>query len=345
MEFHGTIISGEEMAPIEGTIIVENGIIQEVIEEPVGSDDIIVPSFVNAHTHIGDSIAKETGRGLSVKEVVEPPDGLKHQLLEVATQNEIRQAMRKTMWNMAKSGTGTFVDFRENGIEGIKDIRAAGESVPIDSVALGRGETSVIDAADGYGASVVHYREYAPARKAAQMANKPFGIHAGERNTDDIDAAFTLEPDFIVHMVNAREEDYQILSSRDIDVVVCPRSNLVTGTGLPPIEELLEVTNVALGTDNVMLNTPSMWREMEFTSKLYDIPDREVLQMATINGARLLGRTDIGSISEGNRARLLILNRTGTLDGVQDPISGIVRRAGIADIERVVFDGEMATSI
>lgn len=59
----------------EGTVVVdETGHVAEVREEGVGSDDVIVPALVNAHTHIGDSVAKETGRGLPLDEVVAPPD-------------------------------------------------------------------------------------------------------------------------------------------------------------------------------------------------------------------------------------------------------------------------------
>ena len=44
---------------------------------------LIVPTFVNAHTHIGDSFIKEKGIDLpkNIKDLVAPPDGLKHRLL------------------------------------------------------------------------------------------------------------------------------------------------------------------------------------------------------------------------------------------------------------------------
>jgi cytosine/adenosine deaminase-related metal-dependent hydrolase len=44
------------------------------------SDAIVRPAFVDAHTHIGDSVAKEAGAGLSLDDLVAPPDGPMHRL-------------------------------------------------------------------------------------------------------------------------------------------------------------------------------------------------------------------------------------------------------------------------
>ena len=79
MELSGTILAGEDYEPVEGRVVVEDGEIAAVEEESADSNDIVCPAFVNAHTHVGDSIAKEAGRGLSLEELVAPPDGLPQQ--------------------------------------------------------------------------------------------------------------------------------------------------------------------------------------------------------------------------------------------------------------------------
>ncbi|MDY6774883.1 MAG: amidohydrolase family protein [Halobacteria archaeon] len=326
----------DEVDVVEGTLHIEDGVITEVTEEPVASDDIVMPAFVNAHTHIGDSVAKEAGRGLSLDERVAPPDGLKHRILRDVTQEEKTDAMTKTVEFMRDSGTGAFVDFREGGAEGVESLRRAAEGTGVEAVAMGRGDPSVLDVADGYGASGTRDGDFGEPRREARSLGKPFGIHAGERDADDIDDAFDLDPDFLVHMVHARDADLEKLEDDEIPVAVCPRSNLVTDVGLPPVEDLVEHTDVALGTDNVMLNSPSVWREMEFTSKLYDVSDDEVLRMATVNGGKLLGRDDLGVIEEGAEARLTVLGTSGELDGVRDAVAGVVRRAGAVDVRRVV---------
>ena len=68
MHLEGTILVGTEFDPIEGRVVVADGEIVRIEEESTDSDDVVVPAFVNAHTHIGDSIAKEAGEGLSLDE-------------------------------------------------------------------------------------------------------------------------------------------------------------------------------------------------------------------------------------------------------------------------------------
>ena len=55
----GTIISGDEFEPIDGYITIENGLIKDIEESTVAADVIIAPCFVNAHTHLGDSVIKD----------------------------------------------------------------------------------------------------------------------------------------------------------------------------------------------------------------------------------------------------------------------------------------------
>ncbi|MDR5672963.1 Cytosine deaminase or related metal-dependent hydrolase [Halalkaliarchaeum sp. AArc-CO] len=333
----GTILAGREFHPVEGRVVFEDGRITAVEEASVDSDAIVLPAFVNAHTHIGDSIAKEAGEGLSLEELVAPPDGLKHQLLEAADRESMVEAMRRSLRYMASTGTGAFLEFREGGLEGVELIRDALEESPIEPVILGRETVAAMRESDGFGASGARDGEFSSVREATREAGKLFGIHAGERDSDDINPALDLDPSFLVHMTHVRELHLDRLEDRAIPVVVCPRSNLVTNVGVPPIRELVERTTVALGTDNVMLNSPSMFREMEFASKLSDVPAATVLRMATINGAETAG-LNCGLIEAGRDARLLVLDGgSNNLEGVTDVRRAVVRRAGHGDVSRVIL--------
>ena len=337
MEIEGTILRGPEFDVVEGRVVVEEGTIAAIEETTVDSDAIVCPAFVNAHTHIGDSIAKEAGEGLTLAELVAPPDGLKHRLLRAASREELVSAMARSLSYMERSGTGAFVEFREGGVEGVEDIRTALTDVDIESVVLGRETVDAMDAADGFGASGANDAEFSSERAATRQAGKLFGIHAGEVEGSDINPALDLDPDFLVHMTHAERLHLERVADSGIPVAVCPRSNIVTGVGRPPIEALHDRTTVALGTDNVFLNSPSMFREMAFTAKLYDLPAREVLRMATVNGAELAG-LDCGVIGTGRPARLLVLDGdSDNLCGVQDYVRAVVRRAETADVERVLL--------
>jgi cytosine/adenosine deaminase-related metal-dependent hydrolase len=332
----GTLLVGRSFEPVRGRVVIEDGRIEAIEETGTASTDIVLPAFVNAHTHLGDSIAKEAAVGLSLEAAVAPPDSLKHRRLAAADYADLVSAMRRTLRFMGRTGTVSCLDFREFGVAGARALREAADPVDPDPFVLGSGDASVLDIADGYGASGANDDDFAEERAAAREAGKLFGIHAGEVDDSDIDPALALDPDFLVHLVHARERHLERIADSEIPAVVCPRSNIVTDVGLPPVGDLAERTTVALGTDNVMLNSPSMFREMEFAAKLYDVGAPEVLAMATRAGAEIAG-LNCGMIEAGRDARLVVLDGdSDNLTGVRDPVRAVVRRAGVDDVKRVV---------
>jgi cytosine/adenosine deaminase-related metal-dependent hydrolase len=337
MHVEGTILRGPEFDPIEGRVVVEDGRIEAVEEASVDSSAVVCPAFVNAHTHIGDSIAKEAGGGLSLEELVAPPDGLKHRLLRAADPDDLVSGMRRSLSFMQSGGTAACIEFREGGVAGVEGIRRAADGLDVEPVVLGRETVDAMRASDGFGASGANDASFDAEREATRAAGKIFGIHAGEVDASDIDPALDLDPDFLVHLVHAGDAHLDRIEAGAVPAVVCPRSNLVTDVGLPPVEALAERTTVALGTDNVMLNSPSMFREMEFAAKLYDLTAREVLGMATRAGAEIAG-LNCGVIEPGRDARLVVLDGdSDNLAGARDVVRAVVRRAGVSDVSDVVL--------
>ncbi|MFP8952091.1 amidohydrolase family protein [Natrialbaceae archaeon A-arb3/5] len=337
MEFTGTILRGREFEPVEGRLVVgDDGRIEAVEKESVDSSDIILPAFVNAHTHIGDSIAKEAGGGLSLEELVAPPDGLKHRLLRDASRDELVDAMDRSLRFMQQSGTAACLDFREGDVAGVDMLRDAASGLEIDALAFARGSADAMEAGDGFGASGANDASFDRERQATREAGKPFGIHAGEVDESDINPALDLDPDFLVHVVHPQPIHLERIADSQVPIVVCPRSNLVTDVGLSPYSELAERTTLALGTDNVMLNSPSMFREMAVLSKFSDLSAREILRMATINGAELAD-LEYGLVEPDREARLLVLDGDShNLTGARDPVRAVVRRAGVDDVREVI---------
>ncbi|SET03925.1 Cytosine/adenosine deaminase [Methanococcoides vulcani] len=362
----GTIILGDELESIEGYICVEDGFITEIGEESTTSKNIIAPCFVNSHTHIGDSICKDpilgTCENFRVKKdldsLVRPPDGLKHRMLEKTSYSDLVNSMRSSMEDMLATGTCAFADFREGGVLGILALEEAVDGIIIDSIILGRPKDTdssmdsvlsdinrVLRHADGLGMSGtndVDMELLRRSRKASKNKSKMFAIHAGEKSDNDIDKALSLDPDILIHMTQAKTSDLMAVADANIPVVVCPRSNFITDVGMAPISEMLESgVTVAVGTDNVMLNSVNMFSEMEILSKVFGLEDRQVFKMCTLNGASILGFNNTGSIKEGNKANLMILNGTSNnLIGVKDPVSGIVRRGRPDDILSIIHANE-----
>ncbi len=355
----GKFVYGDAFEDRAGYIVIEGGRIKETgSDRTVDSvmEGFIIPSFVNAHTHIGDSIAKEP-ISMPLEELV-GPGGLKEQLL-AQTPHEVQiEAMKETIIDMYGCGTQLFCDFREGGLVGVNMLKMALESnAKVKAKVLGRpavtdddggdaGIEDLLESVDGIGMSSTadHNRDkLKDLAESARIMGKLFALHAGERDAMDIEDAIELEPDFLVHLTKASRRHFRQMYDRGINAVICLRSNLVTGMGMPPVEQMLDSgLTVGAGTDNVMLNSPDIFREMEFISKLLRLEEHEVLKMCTWNSAKVLREEDTGMIEEGKKANLLVIRAdTPNMKHITNWVKGIVRRATRADIYGIVHEGEL----
>ncbi|MBP2031083.1 cytosine/adenosine deaminase-related metal-dependent hydrolase [Methanohalophilus levihalophilus] len=359
---YGKILYGEELSLLQGYVCVKDGVIHEVVEEQTNSENILIPGFVNSHTHIGDSVCKDPCLGQcenfvvkpDLDTLVKPPDGLKHRILSETSFEHLVSSMRLSILDMLATGTTAFADFRESGVNGVAAIKEALADVNIRSRILGRpsgcntspdaleSEIAILlSEADGLGMSGANDMDMAILEQASSLARKKhkiFAIHAAEKSRIDLENALSLDPGLLIHLTQADKTDLKAVSSASIPVAVCPRSNFITGVGMAPIQDMLsEGISVSVGTDNVMLNSVNMFSEMEFLSKVFKLDDRQVFKMCTLNGASNLGFTDIGPIKEGFGTNIVVLNgSSNNLQGIRDIIGGVVRRARPDDILSVI---------
>ena len=342
MLLSGTILYGVEFTAIEGYICLKEGLIKEVGEGKVDSalEGIIIPCFVNAHTHVGDSAFKDPPF-LPLAELV-GPGGKKHQMLQQQPRGRMVEGMKRTLQDMLASGTCAFADFREGGAEGVEMVQEACQNIPLVGRILGRPEGKnprIHESCWGLGISSTRDYELEFLEEATRMARKAgqvVAMHAGEADRDDLEAALGLEPDFLVHLTKATRGDLKRVADAGIPVVVCPRSNLVTGLGLPDVEAMKSLgITVGVGTDNVMLNSPNIFAEMEFLCKALLHDDRQVFKMCTLNGAKILGiEKRVGYIGEGMEGRVMIIDqRSNNIWGSLDVLASIVRRGRPSDIK------------
>ncbi len=343
----GSILTDEDFDPVEGYIRIRNGMIDEVCEER-GSVDarahgIIMPCFVNAHTHVGDSVLKDP-EITNITDLVRPPDGLKHRVLRETSTDDLVHAMRMSACDMVATGTCAFADFREGGIRGVRALLQAIDGIPVTAMILGRpgDDVAEIDSiledagADGIGiSSTSDYGDgiAAAIRERTKKHGRIFAIHAGELDSTDISDALALDPDLLIHLTHASADDLRRVSEKNIPVVVCTQSNLVTKVGLPPVEEMLAAELVvAAGTDNVMFNSVDMFAEMRFLSSLFAIDERQVLRMCTRAGAIALG-LNCGTIEPGRDAKVMVLDKDSyNLAGATNILRSVVRRARASDV-------------
>jgi len=307
---------------IQGDILTEEGFIKGHIAFDYDNDisirrgnsphkplvqGLIVPSFVNSHTHIGDSFIKEKKIVLpkNVEELVAPPNGLKHKLLRNASEKELINGMEKSIIDMIKKGTSSFCDFRENGVKGISLLKIALKNKKIRPIILSRPTGLIYDKdeinqllriSQGFGLSSVSDWEYSEIEKIAKIAKrkgKIIALHASEVFREDIDLILDLKPDFLIHMIKATESDLFRLKEEGIPVVICPRSNSFFNLKLDlKLMKKIGIT-LMLGTDNSMLNSPDVLDELKFLlkySKIFTL--EELFKMITITPKKVLNLVD-----------------------------------------------------
>ena len=328
----GTIIYGDDFQAEKGYIAIRDGIITEFGQGHVESDlnGIICPRFVNAHVHLGDSAFKDPPF-LPLSELV-GPGGYKSRMLERIQREMLIEGMERSLHLMLSSGTIAFADFREGGAAGVAMLQEALKDMPLLAYILGRPDASQTEIPEScWGLGISSTRDHSPEIIAESVAqarrkNQAVGIHAGEAGRDDIEGALALQPDFLVHMNRAEDADLRQVASRGISVVVCPRSNLMTGVGLPPVAAMARHgINLAAGTDNVMISSPDMFEEMHLIANALLHDDRQVFKMCTLNGAKIVGLDRrLGSIQEGKEGRVMVLDgNSDNLWGSTDPLSSM----------------------
>lgn len=375
---NGLVLTGFNLDAVKTNVVIndEGRIIKlssyyeegEIID---ATNCIVCPAFINAHIHIGDSIVKDVGDGLSIKQLVEPPHGLKHQKLNEVSDSQIVESMHETAKEMLYSGISTFIDFREGGIKGIELLKKAIYDLPINACILGRSDKyydstttpnearlitrELLQHCDGIGLSGVEDVDSEIMLQIAEVCNqegKLAMIHVAEyydlqeqsvqmTNQTEVERALRAGFTNLVHVTYPIMQDLTLLSSTSPCIIACPRSNGMLSVGVPPVSAYLEEQiDVALGTDNVMFNKPDMFREMEYTLKAVrgsyknKITAHDVLKMATINGFKILGK-DI-SIQEGNISDILVIRQKS-----EDPYLSIVNRSSSEDIVNFIMGNQM----
>jgi cytosine/adenosine deaminase-related metal-dependent hydrolase len=114
-----------------------------------------------------------------------------------------------------------------------------------------------------------------------------------------------------VHLTDARPEELDVVARRGSPVVLCPRSNLFIETRLPPLLAIRAAgLSPALGTDSLASNASLdvLAEARALADRFPTVPARDLLRMATWEGARALGRADVGRVANGARPGLFAID-------------------------------------
>jgi 5-methylthioadenosine/S-adenosylhomocysteine deaminase len=155
-----------------------------------------------------------------------------------------------------------------------------------------------------------------------------------------------------VHCVHLSHDDIKLLKKRNVKVAHCQESNMKLASGNAPIVELMdEDILVGLGTDGAASNNNlDMFDEMDAVAKVHKVirndptvmSAKEVVKMATVDGAKVLQKLEIGSLEVGKIADIIIIGLDRPhLVPLYNIYSQLVYSAGGSEVDSVIINGKL----
>lgn len=343
---------------------------------------VVLPGFVNAHTHVAMSLLRGVSDDVPLAEWLEqhiwPIEGR-------MGRREVFDGARLGILEMLLGGTTTFVDMYPHEDAVAEAAEGAGMRAVVCPCAMDfrmahfeedwRRTRERVAGSRLVGTMVGPHAIYTLSegnlRRAMELADEAgagIHLHLSETEKEDADAraqhgvsptawfdaaGLFGRPTIAAHCVTVSEEDIRVLAERGVSVAHNPQSNMKLGSGIAPVQRMLEAgVNVAIGTDGAASNNDlDMWEEMRTASLLQKavlrdpcaVPAYTALRMATVNGAKAIGREgELGVVAAGALADLQIVDMGRPhLKPRTDLVSELVYSAHAADVDTVIVNGRI----
>jgi len=183
-----------------------------------------------------------------------------------------------------------------------------------------------------------------------------FGCRPGQYAED---LGWTGDDVWHAHCVKLDESEINLFARSQTGVAHCPCSNCRLGSGIAPVRAMRDAgVKVGLGVDgsasndagNLMLEARQSLLLQRVARGADAMSAREALEIATLGGAKVLGRPDCGSLEVGKRADIAIWDVSGIeAAGSWDPVASLILcgptrvRDLFVEGRQVVRSGQMAT--
>ena len=228
-------------------------------------------------------------------------------------------------------------------------------------------DDSVISAILPHGSYTVSPQNLSEAKSIADQYGILFCTHAAETQAEQNDIKTRYNNSVIRHLdkynllgktsvlahcVHLDDTEISLLAQSKTNVVLNPMSNLKLGSGIARVKEMHKAgINLTIGTDGAISgNDLDMWLAMRLTCGLAKglnmeadaLTAEQVLHMATISGAKALGKSDsLGSLEIGKNADFILLDINNSHSvPLFDPITHLVFGAGRSDVTDVFVSGK-----
>ncbi len=351
---------------------------------------VIIPGLINTHTHVPMALFRGIADDMDLQEWLTKfifPAEAKN-----VDEAFVRAGTRLGLAEMIKGGTTTYCDMyyfedaiadetKKAGMRGVLgetviDFPApdnktwdAGLAYTERFIKKWQNDPLIVPAIAPHAPYTVSQEHLLQARDLSNKFNAPLVIHLAEANTETefiqqkhkgmrpiefVDSiGFLTNRTIAAHVIQANENELDILKNRGVGVAHNPQSNMKLAAGTAPVASMLRKDiPVGLGTDGAASNNDlSMWEEMDTAAKLHKLISgdpktlsaEQAFEMATIRAARALHLEDIiGSIEAGKRADIAIVD----IDSLhQTPIynlySHLVYATKASDVRTVIINGRI----
>ena len=312
----------------EGSIAIKNGKIFEIFYglPPIGIDaekvidgkhHLVMPGWVNTHTHAAMSIYRGLADDLPLMEWLEkhiwPAEA------KFGTEQNVRLGTQLAMHEMIQSGTTCFSDmyFYQDAVaeevtkvgmrvvlgEGILDFPTPSIKDPKKSftyvealIKQWQNEDLVTCAVSPHAPYTVSEERLRTAKALANKYDVIFHTHLSEtafevQQSKDLHGLSPVEyldsigllddKTVAAHCVHLSPKDIEIIQHRNMAVAHNPQSNMKLGSGIPPIQQYLDRgIRVGVGTDGVASNNNlNMFEELDVASKLAKAVDMDATRL------------------------------------------------------------------
>lgn len=158
------------------------------------------------------------------------------------------------------------------------------------------------------------------------------------------------------HCIHLSDHDIELLKRYDVKVAHCIGANTKSAKGVARVQDLLSAgVTVGLGTDGPSSgNTLDLFSQMRLFANFHKtflqdrsaFPAEEIVKLATIGGAKVLGMEDqIGSIEAGKQADFILVEVDSVnMFPIFDPYSALVYSANAGNIRDVFISGKQVVA-
>lgn len=157
---------------------------------------------------------------------------------------------------------------------------------------------------------------------------------------------------YFAHCVQLNDEEVALMAKTGTGVAHCPASNMFLNSGVCRVSDLRAAGGkVGLGVDGAASNNGSnMMTEIRVAYLVHQLAygnkgpiAEEILEIATVGGAEVLGRDDIGYLAPGMAADMVLMDwdQLQYAGGKNDPVASIVLSGDARMVDTVLVNGEV----